>query len=195
MIGQTISHYRIIEKLGEGGMGVVYKAQDLALDRMVAIKFLPPHLSASGESKARFTQEAKAAAALNHPNILGVYEIDERDGKWFFVMEYVNGTTLKQRLTSQGAAIQAAQAIDWAIQIAEGLKAAHQRDIVHRDVKPENVMIDANGKLTITIPTKPSPSSPPSLPARRMKPPLSVSSLGIAPCRQRFTSRFLSVPA
>src|SRR5216117_4026932 len=96
MIGQTISHYKILEKLGEGGMGVVYKAQDLKLDRPVAIKFLPSHLSGSDENKRRFEQEAKATAALNHPNILNVYEINEEKGVVYFAMEYVEGTTLKR---------------------------------------------------------------------------------------------------
>src|SRR5436309_15840060 len=95
MIDQKISHYRILEKLGEGGMGIVYKAQDLKLDRPVAIKFLPSHLSTSEENKARLVQEARATAALNHPNILNVYDIDEQDGGIFFVMEYVGGKTLK----------------------------------------------------------------------------------------------------
>ena len=97
MIGQTISHYKILEKLGEGGMGVVYKAQDLKLERTVAIKFLPHHLSASAENKERFLREAKAAAALNHPNILGVYEIDEKDGQMFFAMEYVSPSIKQPR--------------------------------------------------------------------------------------------------
>src|SRR5271167_1596500 len=100
MIGQTISHYKILEKLGEGGMGVVYKAEDTKLDRIVAIKFLPAHLSASAESKARFLQEAKATAALNHANILNLYEIDERDGGMFFVMEYLEGRTLRSYVSS-----------------------------------------------------------------------------------------------
>src|SRR5258706_1257483 len=100
MIGTTISHYRILEKLGEGGMGVVYKAQDLKLDRTVAIKFLPAHLSASDENKARFMQEARATAALSHPNILNIYEVDERDGQMFFVMEYIEGKTLKSHISS-----------------------------------------------------------------------------------------------
>jgi len=151
MIGQTISHYKIIEKLGEGGMGVVYKAQDTKLDRLVAIKFLPKHLSAE-ENKMRFMQEAKATAALNHPNILSVYEIDEQgDEGMFFAMEYVDGITLKKHIANlkSGTGIQVPQAIEWAIQIAQGLKAAHEKNIVHRDIKPENVMITGDGKLKI----------------------------------------------
>ena len=151
MIGQTITHYKILEKLGEGGMGIVYKAQDLKLDRMVAIKFLPAHLSTSVENKARFLQEARAAAALNHPNILGVYEIDEQDEGMFFVMEYGEGTTLKHHILNlkSGTGLPVAQALDWTSQIAEGLKAAHAKGIVHRDIKPENVMLTKDGKLKI----------------------------------------------
>src|ERR1051326_4849595 len=151
MIGSTVSHYKILEKLGEGGMGVVYKAQDLKLDRPVAIKFLPSHLSASEENKARFLQEARAAAALNHPNILGVYEIDEENGSVFFVMEYVEGMTLKNHITNlkSGTGIAVSQAIDWTSQIAHGLKVAHEKGIVHRDIKPENVMLTRDGKLKI----------------------------------------------
>ncbi|MBI3365334.1 MAG: protein kinase [Ignavibacteriae bacterium] len=147
MIGQVISHYQILEKLGEGGMGVVYKAQDTKLDRPVAIKFLPAHLSASEENKARFIQEAQATAALNHPNILNVYEIDEQDGGIFFVMEYIEGKTLKSHITSLKASegIPVRQAIDWTIQIAQGLKAAHEKNIVHRDIKPENIMLTKDG--------------------------------------------------
>src|SRR3970040_149267 len=132
MIGQTISHYRILEKIGEGGMGVVYKAQDTRLDRLVAVKFLPHHLSTLDENKARLTQEAKAAAALNHPNILGVYEIDEQDGRMFLVMEYIEGKTLKSHINSRksGEPIPVRQAIDWTIQIAQGLKAAHEKNII-----------------------------------------------------------------
>jgi serine/threonine protein kinase/Flp pilus assembly protein TadD len=151
MIGKTISHYRILEELGRGGMGVVYKATDLKLDRMVAIKFLPPHLSTSEDTKARFMQEAKAAAALNHPNILSVYEIDEEDGGMFFVMEYVEGTTLKHHIANlkSGTGIPVSQAIEWTSRIAEGLQAAHQENIVHRDIKPENIMLTREGKLKI----------------------------------------------
>ena len=151
MIGQTISHYKILEKLGEGGMGVVYKAQDLKLERPVAVKFLPQHLSASDESKARFMQEAKAAAALNHPNILGVYEIDEQDERMFLVMEFIEGNNLKSHITKLLAkdSIPIRQALDWTIQIAQGLKVAHEKDIVHRDIKPENVMVTKEGQLKI----------------------------------------------
>src|SRR5689334_21980820 len=143
MIGQTISHYKILEKLGEGGMGVVYKAQDTKLDRTVAIKFLPHHLSASEENKTRFIQEAKSTAALNHPNILHVHEIDEENGNSFFVMEFVEGKTLKSTISGlkSGEGIPARQALDWTIQIARGLKAAHDKSIIHRDIKPENIML------------------------------------------------------
>src|SRR5713101_718127 len=147
MMGQTISHYKILEKLGEGGMGVVYKAQDTTLDRLVAIKFLPQHLSESPENKARFMQEAKAAAALNHPNILGVYEVVEQDGTMCLVMELLDGQTLKSRLMNlkAGPGIPVGQALALAKQIAEGLKAAHSKNIIHRDVKPQNVMLTPAG--------------------------------------------------
>ena len=141
MVGQNISHYRIIEKLGEGGMGVVYKAEDTKLDRMVALKFLPERLNASSQDKARFIQEAKAASAMNHPNICTIYSIDEHEGQMFIVMEFVDGTTLREK---QGA-IGYKQAIDIGIQIADGLAAAHEKGIVHRDIKPENIMIRKDG--------------------------------------------------
>jgi serine/threonine protein kinase len=151
MIGQTISHYKILEKLGEGGMGVVYKAIDSKLDRPVAIKFLPVHLSASADNKARFIQEARATAALNHPNILNIYDIDEQDGGLFFVMEYIEGETLKSRInalkTTEGLPVR--QAIDLITQIAQGLKAAHEKEIVHRDIKPENIMLTKDGNPKI----------------------------------------------
>jgi len=151
MIGQSISHYKIIEKLGEGGMGVVYKAQDTKLDRLVAIKFLPRQLSVKDGLKARFKQEAKAAAALNHPNILGVYEIDERDEELFFVMEYVEGETLKSQIAKAGSGtgVPVQQAFAWLEQIALGLRAAHEKNIVHRDIKPENIVVTRDGLLKI----------------------------------------------
>ena len=141
MIGQTISHYKILEKLGEGGMGVVYKAEDTKLDRMVALKFLPSHLAASVQDKARFIQEAKAAAALNHPNICTIYSVDEHDGQLFIAMEFVDGQTLREKRGS----VSFKQAIDIGIQIADGLAAAHEKGIVHRDIKPENIMIRKDG--------------------------------------------------
>jgi len=145
MIGQTISHYRIIEKLGEGGMGVVYKAEDTKLDRMVALKFLPPHLNASEEDKKRFIQEAKAASAMNHPNICTIYSIEEHDDQIFIAMEFVDGKTLRQRKESTSLK----QAIEMGIQIADGLAAAHDKGIVHRDIKPENIMIRKDGIVQI----------------------------------------------
>ncbi len=151
MIGQTISHYKILEKLGEGGMGVVYKAQDLKLDRLVALKFLPSHLSASEQDKARFVQEAKTAAALNHPNICSVIDIQEHDGpagagkQMFIVMEYVDGQTLRDKK----GAMSSKQAIDIGVQIADGLAVAHERNIIHRDIKPENIMIRKDGIVQI----------------------------------------------
>jgi serine/threonine protein kinase/Tol biopolymer transport system component len=147
MIGQTISHYQIVEKLGEGGMGVVYKARDTKLDRDVALKFLPPHLAASEQDRARFVQEAKAAAALNHPNVCSIIDIQEHENQMFIVMEFVDGQTLREKLNAspQGTAISMKQAIDLGIQIADGLAAAHEKGIVHRDIKPENIMIRRDG--------------------------------------------------
>ncbi len=145
MIGQTISHYQILEKLGEGGMGVVYKAQDTILDRVVALKFLPAHLSASEQDKARFIQEAKAAASLNHPNICTIYGIEEHDGQMFIAMEFVEGQTLRDK----GTSLPLKQSIDVGIQLADGLAAAHEKGIVHRDVKPENIMLQKDGRVRI----------------------------------------------
>jgi serine/threonine protein kinase/Tol biopolymer transport system component len=141
VIGQTTAHYKILEKLGEGGMGVVYKAEDTKLDRLVALKFLPPHLAASQQDKARFIQEAKAASAINHPNICTIYSIDEHEEQLFIVMEFVDGQTLRQKQGTIGYK----QAIDIGIQIADGLAAAHEKGIVHRDLKPENIMIRRDG--------------------------------------------------
>ena len=147
MIGQTVSHYRILEKLGEGGMGVVYKAEDTKLRRTVALKFLPPELSRDQEAKERFFHEARAAAALDHPNIATVYEIDEAEGQIFIALGYVEGRTLKDTIADRPLPI--AQAIDLAMQIAEGLALAHEKGIVHRDVKSANIMITDKGQVKI----------------------------------------------
>jgi serine/threonine protein kinase/Flp pilus assembly protein TadD len=150
MIGKTISHYRILEKLGEGGMGVVYKAQDAKLDRIVALKFLPKHFLCDDEAKTRFVHEAKAASALNHPNISTIHEIDEAEGECFMCMEYVEGKSLKELI--KGGQIQdweIGKAVDVAIQIAEGLSKAHQKGIVHRDVKSDNIMLTPEGLVKI----------------------------------------------
>ncbi len=141
MIGRVISHYQILEKLGEGGMGVVYKAEDTTLKRIVALKFLPQHISATENEKARFLQEAQAAAALNHPNICTIYGIEEHDHQFFIAMEFVEGRTLREEMGS----LNLKQSIEIGIGIAEGLAAAHEKGIVHRDIKPENIMIRKDG--------------------------------------------------
>jgi len=147
MIGRTVSHYKILEKLGEGGMGVVYKAQDTKLKRIVALKFLPQELLCDSESKARFIHEAQAASALNHPNITTIYEIDEVNQKCFISMEYIDGISLKELIYKRTLAIDEILAI--ALKIAEGLKAAHKKEIVHRDVKSDNVMVTDEGEVKI----------------------------------------------
>jgi eukaryotic-like serine/threonine-protein kinase len=145
MIGQTISHYRILEKLGEGGMGVVYKARDTKLDRDVALKFLPHHLAATTDEQARFLQEARAASALNHPNICGIHTIGEEGDKQFIDMEYVDGKTLRQLVPVQ----KIQTAIDYAIQIGEALEEAHGKGIVHRDIKTENIMVNSKNQIKV----------------------------------------------
>jgi eukaryotic-like serine/threonine-protein kinase len=147
MIGKTISHYRILEKLGEGGMGVVYKAQDTKLDRLVALKFLPQHLTSDSIEKERFIHEAKSASSLNHPNITTIYEIDEFEGQMFIVMEYCEGKTLKEVIEKETPSIKKVLGI--AIQVCEGLAMAHKRDIVHRDIKSDNIMVTKEGQVKI----------------------------------------------
>ena len=147
MIGTTLGHYRILEKLGEGGMGVVYKAQDLHLDRPVALKVLPPEKVADPDRKRRFVQEAKAASALNHPHIVTIYDIDQADGTDFIAMEYVAGTTLDQRIGHHGMRLN--EALKVAVQIADALAKAHAAGIVHRDLKPTNVMVSADGTVKV----------------------------------------------
>jgi len=147
MIGKTISHYKIIEKLGEGGMGVVYKAQDTKLGRIVALKFLPKHLLCDSEAKTRFAHEAKAASALNHPNITTIYEIDEVEGECFICMEYVEGKSIKELIKEKTSSIE--EILKITIQIAEGLNAAHRKGIVHRDIKSDNIMLTEEGLVKI----------------------------------------------
>jgi non-specific serine/threonine protein kinase len=145
MIGQTVSHYKILEKLGEGGMGVVYKAHDTKLDRDVALKFLPHHLTATADEQARFLQEARAASALNHANVCVIYDIQEHEGQQFIVMEYVDGKTLRQMVPVQ----KTQTAIDYAIQISEALQEAHSKAIVHRDVKTDNIMVNTKNQIKV----------------------------------------------
>ncbi|MCZ6704056.1 MAG: serine/threonine-protein kinase, partial [Ignavibacteria bacterium] len=147
MIGKIISHYRILEKLGEGGMGVVYKAEDTKLKREVAIKFLPHHISLNKEEHHRFEIEAQAAAALNHSNIATVYAIEESDEDVFIAMEYIDGVKLKDKIKS--GPIPVDEMINIATQIAEGLYAAHKKGIIHRDIKSSNIMITEDGKVKI----------------------------------------------
>jgi tetratricopeptide (TPR) repeat protein/predicted Ser/Thr protein kinase len=147
MIGKTISHYKILEKLGEGGMGVVYKAQDTKLDRPVALKFLPPHISDNAEEKARFIHEAQSASALNHPNVTTIYGIEESPEGLFIVMEYVEGKTIKEIAEKDALSIK--KVLDIGIQICEGLATAHEKGIVHRDIKSDNIMLTPRGQVKI----------------------------------------------
>ncbi|MFX0200159.1 MAG: protein kinase, partial [Candidatus Hodarchaeota archaeon] len=148
MIGKTISHYKILEKLGEGGMGVVYKAQDLKLKRIVALKFLPPELTRDPEAKERFIQEAQAASALDHPNICVIHEIDEtEDGQVFICMAYYAGETLKNKI--KRGPLKLEEAINIAVHVGHGLARAHEAGITHRDIKPANIMITERGEVKI----------------------------------------------
>jgi len=147
MIGKTISHYKILARLGEGGMGVVYKAEDTRLKRLVALKFLPPSIMASEAEKTRFIHEAQAAAALNHPNICMIFEIDEAEGQAFIAMEFIEGQSLKEKI--EAGPLKLDEALSIAMQVAEGLQAAHEKQITHRDIKPANIMLTTKGQAKI----------------------------------------------
>jgi tetratricopeptide (TPR) repeat protein/predicted Ser/Thr protein kinase len=147
MIGKTISHYKILEKLGEGGMGVVYKAEDLQLHRAVALKFLPPHIADNPEEKARLIQEAQSASALSHPNVTTIHEICDCDNQLFMVMEYLEGKTLKKIIEEESLSVK--KVLEIAIQVCEGLSFAHEKGIVHLDIKSENIMLTSRGQVKI----------------------------------------------
>ncbi|MGB7063269.1 MAG: FlgO family outer membrane protein, partial [Candidatus Zixiibacteriota bacterium] len=147
MIGKTISHYKILKKLGEGGMGEVYLAQDTKLNRKVALKFLPVQLASDGELKERFKREAQSAAALNHPNIITIHEVAEYENRPFIAMEYVKGEPLKDLIGKKGLSI--GEVLDVALQISDGLAVAHQAGIVHRDIKPQNILMGKDGRVRI----------------------------------------------
>ena len=148
MIGSTIAHYTILEKLGEGGMGIVYKARDSRLDRFVALKFLPPHVSRSEQEKNRFLQEARSASALNHPNVCTVYGIGEHDGQQYIELELVEGRTLRDVIAASSP-LPMKQVLEYALQMADALQEAHSKGIVHRDIKAENIMVNAKDQIKV----------------------------------------------
>ena len=153
MSGQTLSHYELLEKIGEGGMGVIFKARDVKLDRLVALKFLSPEFRAAQESVSSFLHEARALSKLNHPNIATIYEVEEEGDQPFLALEYLPGGTLKERIQQarqDGETLPVKQIVDYALLMAQALAHAHRHGIVHRDVKPDNALLTAEDTVKLT---------------------------------------------